>query len=240
MSDRAEFLANVSRNLGRSRIERPKPPESTALSLTNEDAIVEAERVRAVMAERSGELLSEFAVAAEAAGWVIHRAATVDDAAEAVSGICVEAGIGTALRSAHPVLEHAEIDLALRAAGVEINLMRYAGATRDMRDAVFTVDVGITGCDYAVAETGTVVLHPRAGVSRLVSLAPPRHIAVVECGTVLPSLDELFALERADAISGNLAGSMNLISGPSRTGDIEATIVKGIHGPVEVHAVLIG
>jgi L-lactate dehydrogenase complex protein LldG len=66
------------------------------------------------------------------------------------------------------------------------------------------------------------------------------HIAIVEKGQVLPSLDELFTLERADLLNGTLAGSMNLISGPSRTGDIEATIIKGIHGPVETHMLLVG
>ena len=108
------------------------------------------------------------------------------------------------------------------------------------RTKLFTADVGITGSDYAIAETGTVVVHPRSGLSRLVSLAPPRHIAVVRRGTILPSLDELFLLESEAHANGTLASSMNLITGPSRTGDIEGVIVEGIHGPIEVHMVLVG
>ena len=57
---------------------------------------------------------------------------------------------------------------------------------------------------------------------------------------VLESLDELFAMERADFLSGTLSGSTNLISGPSKTGDIEGTIAIGIHGPLEVHLVILG
>ena len=101
-------------------------------------------------------------------------------------------------------------------------------------------DIGITGVDYAIAESGTVVLHPRSGLSRLVSLAPPTHIAVLRPGEVLESLDELFAMERNDFLLGDLAGSMNLISGPSKTADIEGTTVTGIHGPLEVHLVILG
>ena len=59
-------------------------------------------------------------------------------------------------------------------------------------------------------------------------------------GQVLPSLDELFLLEHVDLNSEDRHAAMNLISGPSRTGDIEATIVHGIHGPTETHIVLVG
>ena len=85
----------------------------------------------------------------------------------------------------------------------------------------------------------TVVIHPKNRVSRLVSLAPPVHIAVIQKGQVLESLDELFAMERHDFLKDDLAGSMNLISGPSKTADIEGTTVTGIHGPLEVHLLIL-
>ena len=94
--------------------------------------------------------------------------------------------------------------------------------------------------DYAIAETASCVLLARKGVSRVVSLLPPVHIAVVESGQVLPSLDELFTLRRQDFMRGDLGSYMNLISGPSRSADIEYKIVTGVHGPGEVHMVLLG
>jgi L-lactate dehydrogenase complex protein LldG len=74
----------------------------------------------------------------------------------------------------------------------------------------------------------------------LVSLLPPVHIAIVTRGQVLPSLDELFTLRRRDFLDGKLASYMNLITGPSRSADIEYTLVTGVHGPGEVHMVLVG
>ena len=62
----------------------------------------------------------------------------------------------------------------------------------------------------------------------------------VERGQVLPSLDELFTLRRDDFVRGDFGSYMNLITGPSRTADIEYTIVTGVHGPGEVHMVLVG
>ena len=101
-------------------------------------------------------------------------------------------------------------------------------------------DIGITGVDYAIAETGTCVLIARSGVSRLVSLLPPVHIEVVQRGQVPPSLDELFALRRQDFIDGALGSYMSLITGLSRSADIESTLVTGVHGPGEEHVVLVG
>ena len=84
------------------------------------------------------------------------------------------------------------------------------------------------------------VIIPQTGVSRLASLLPPVHIALVRRGQTLPSLDELFTLRRADFAADALGSYMNLITGPSRTADIEYQIITGVHGPGEVHMVLIG
>ena len=105
--------------------------------------------------------------------------------------------------------------------------------------------MGITGADYAIAETGSVVVLPRRGLSRLVSVVPPVHVAIVRPEDVLGDLDDLFALRRLEfhrnGTQGNadLGSYMNFITGPSRTADIEQTIVVGVHGPREVHMVLL-
>jgi L-lactate dehydrogenase complex protein LldG len=71
---------------------------------------------------------------------------------------------------------------------------------------------------------------------RLFSLLPPAHIAVVAADTVLSGLDELYTLVPDPAA---LSSSMVLIGGPSRTGDIEMTLVQGVHGPGELNLVVV-
>ena len=93
--------------------------------------------------------------------------------------------------------------------------------------------------DYAVAETGSVVLLARSEVSRLPALLPPTYVAIVERGKVLPSLDELFTLRRDEFYLDNLGSYLNIITGPSRTADIAQTLVTGVHGPGDVHMVLL-
>ena len=246
--DRHEFLSNISSALGRS-----EPPTNVGPSPVRypdlSDAQIAADATRADAAARSSELLVDAADALATGGWNVRRAETIEDVGDLIAGICRDIGAETALRSGHEVLDEALIDPALERAGVELRDMTLNDEMSDKerdemrsahRDEVFRTNVGITGGDYVIAETGTLVIHPKKGVSRLTSLAPPVHIAVIKRGQVLPSLDELFLLEHIDLNGADRHAAMNLISGPSRTGDIEATIVHGIHGPVETHIVLVG
>ncbi len=238
MSGRAEFLENVRSLIGRDPDVPVVPDDATGLSVSDVNATTEAEQAKAVAAERAGELFEAAAEAAETAGWTVHRLESMDQVANRVIRICRERDIDVTVSSDHDALARAGVNEALENAGVSAGVLRRGD--EETKPAAFGAGAGITGTDWFIAESGTLVLHPRVGVSRLVSLAPPIHIAVIEPGQVLPSLDELFAIERAANIDGSLGSSVNLISGPSRTGDIEATIVKGIHGPVETHLIMVG
>lgn len=244
MSGRAEFIALVTASLGRSTIKTPSVDASTSIFDDSDTAKENAEAATADAERRSVELAGKMAISAENAGWQVHRVASTEDAINVIAEICQEKKAKLVLRSTHDILGEIPIDTALSGSGATVRITEYThpeekeGFERSKDDA-FRADVGITGVDYAIAETGTVVIHPREGVSRLVSLAPPTHIAVLQPGQVLESLDELFAVERYDFLNGELAGSVNLISGPSKTGDIEGTIVTGIHGPLETHLVIL-
>ena len=246
--DRQEFLSNVSTALGRTA--PPADVSSTPVRYPDlAEAQIAAESTRADADERSAELLDDAAEALATAGWNVHRAETIEDVGDMIAGICRDIGAERALRSGHEVLDELNIDTAMERLNIELRDMSLTDEMSDEerntmrskhRKEVFRTNVGITGGDYVIAETGTLVIHPKKGVSRLTSLAPPVHIAVIKRGQVLPSLDELFLLEHVDLNNGDRHAAMNLISGPSRTGDIEATIVHGIHGPVETHIVLVG
>lgn len=97
--------------------------------------------------------------------------------------------------------------------------------------------VGITGCFCAIAETGTLMLCGSPASPATVSLLPETHIAVVPVNRIVAGMEEGFALARAEL--GQLPRAVNFVSGPSRTGDIEQTIVLGAHGPYRVHLILV-
>ena len=107
----------------------------------------------------------------------------------------------------------------------------------ELRRLCATADFGITSADFALADTGTLVMLSSRQEARMVSLLPPVHIAVVPRERILTGLDELFTLlpDPSSATS-----SMVLITGPSRTADIEQILVRGVHGPGEIHVVIVG
>jgi hypothetical protein len=98
----------------------------------------------------------------------------------------------------------------------------------ELREVCATADVGITSADYALADTGTLVMLSSPREARMISLLPPAHIAVVPRARILTGLDELFSLLPNPAKS---TSSLVLITGPSRTADIEQILVRGVHGP---------
>lgn len=111
----------------------------------------------------------------------------------------------------------------------------FAGAV-ELRQACASADAGLTGADYALADTGTLVLLSSPQEARMISLLPPLHLAVVERSRLLTGLDELLSLLPDPAAA---TSAMVLVTGPSRTADIEQILVRGVHGPRDVHVVLI-
>ena len=243
-----DFLTGISRSLGRDAGARLAPDVATHLALNEEQVGRRARRVAEDVAERADELMGQLEQSAAQAGWRVARVKSQAEAAEYIRRTAQDLEARTMLRSAHECLDGLGIDVAMAGTGIELEVMALGdeegGEARDSKRAEFrgkaiAADIGITGVDYAIAETGSCVLLARKGVSRVVSLLPPVHIAVVESGQVLPSLDDLFTLRRQDFMRGDLGSYMNLISGPSRSADIEYKIVTGVHGPGEVHMVLL-
>ncbi len=108
--------------------------------------------------------------------------------------------------------------------------------TAELRELCAVVDYGITSADYALADTGTLVMLSSPQEARMISLLPPAHIAVVPRSRILASLDELFTVLPDP---GAVTSSMVLITGPSRTGDIEQILVRGVHGPGDFTVVVV-
>ncbi|MCL6611632.1 MAG: lactate utilization protein [Peptococcaceae bacterium] len=101
---------------------------------------------------------------------------------------------------------------------------------------------GVTGAAAIAADTGSILIMEEGGCSHLVSALPPAHLVVAGAGCITPTLGE--ALSRCRQLSRRslnrpLAGRISIISGPSMTADIQGVPVKGMHGPLEVHLVLV-
>jgi L-lactate dehydrogenase complex protein LldG len=99
---------------------------------------------------------------------------------------------------------------------------------------LFECDLGITGAQLGIAETGTLVLESEKEFHRLTSLIPPVHVCLLETRNLRGSLGEALEILETD-----LSRTITFITGPSRTSDIELTLAIGVHGPAELFVILI-
>ena len=97
------------------------------------------------------------------------------------------------------------------------------------------IQVGLTGAQGGLADTGTLALVSGPGRGRLASLLPPVHIAVLSAQKLYPSLPTFLAANPTAATEGS---NLVFITGPSRTADIELTLSMGVHGPKEIHVII--
>lgn len=242
-SNKAAFLGRVRNALGRSEpvLYPPDHPPLRANSTR------QAEKVRTVLARneaRREQSIERLAATAAEAAWNVHRVDGPAEAAAAVAEIAHNAACKSVVRSAEDVFTRVDVDGALRGIGVSpmvlaSNRSRPRGR---LKGVAFRADLGVTGVSCAVAETASCAIVPRRGVARLTSLAPPVLALLIEPEQVVESLDDFFAIMRLNAMQSRANGPnyFNFISGPSRTADIEQTLTIGVHGPGEVHMIIIG
>jgi L-lactate dehydrogenase complex protein LldG len=141
----------------------------------------------------------------------------------------------------------ADLGAALVARGLDVHAMPADEASsaperERVRALVAGADLGLTGVDLAIAETGTLVLVSGRGRPRSTSLLPPCHIALFDRSALVESLRQVGVfLEAWHADGAPPAGGavINFITGPSRTADIELTLTRGVHGPKDVHAIFV-
>ncbi len=117
-----------------------------------------------------------------------------------------------------------------------------ATAREALREAFIRADIGITGVNAAIAETGGIMLVENEGNGRLTSTLPPVHIACMGIEKVVPTLQDAFKVLQLLSKSGTgqkQTSYVNIITGPSRSADIEMTLTPGVHGPKELHFILL-
>ncbi|PWU04709.1 MAG: hypothetical protein C5B51_16270 [Terriglobia bacterium] len=212
LTSRETILQRVRAGLGRSAGQTvPDPP---------------AVRIQVAEVDKETKIASLLARVEALAGRAV-RAATPAEACEIVREVL---GKRSAVASNAPYLEECGVT---GLPGVRCGITD----REELRKACAAADVGITSADYALADTGTLVMLSSPHEARLISLLPPTHVAVIPASRILSGLDELFTILPEPAA---VTSSMVLITGPSRTADIEQILVRGVHGPGEITIVVVG
>jgi len=170
---------------------------------------------------------ARFVEVLERTGGFVHVVADEAAATQALAEIVKQLGARDVALSDAPLVQK----LCAELEGIET----FDGSTD--RERLLDCDLGITAAQKGVAETGTLVLLSSSERHRLTSLVPPVHVALLEAADILPGLGDALATTRE--ASGELPTLVTFITGPSRTGDIELQLVVGVHGPKELHVVLL-
>lgn len=211
---RADILGRIRQRLGRTA-------ENAVAGHAGIDAVL-ARRAQGPRPAVEADLVARFRTRSEALSSTVDAVVQIEDApAAAARYLAANKLARTAV--AWPQLA----GLAWAGAGLQVEARAARG--EDL--------VGITGVFCAVAETGTLVVLSGADTPASASLLPETHIAIVPASRIVRGMEEVWALLRSE--TGELPRAVNFISGPSRTGDIEQTLVLGAHGPYRVHIVIV-
>lgn len=236
MTTRAQFIQRVRREMAKTRglfraTTAERPPAPGAL----------AQAIRRQLAERWPVALERFREEFERVGGIFYHVGGIHEVPAVVGRIARE-------RDARRVVTWSGLGLGagLAAEGLDVTEEPSAGTDGDtrgrFRQAVSQADIGITGADLAVAETGSLIVISGTGKARSASLLPPYHVAIFGKDALVESLEQVGVVfeaihrEPAARMSG---AAISFITGPSRTADIELTLTRGVHGPKEVHAIFV-
>ena len=240
--DQASVLQRIRAALaGRGPASAP-----SAEVVKTEDWVERARQVRAEAFSRWGEMLPRFGAELEAVGGSMHRAGEGEVAA-VISQIASDRGLNRGVAWGEEALGVPGLLARLTVEGLELEETNSIGVSHsekaeDLYGAPAWAAIGLTGVDYAIAASGTLVLQSGSGKNRLVSCLPAIHIAILRPGQLLESLEEIGILletENTQVSPGGISRVVDFITGPSRTADIEMSLTRGIHGPKEVHVIAV-
>ena len=189
----------------------------------------------------AGDLCDRMAEEVDAVGGKAFRVPDLLAARELLATLLEEAAAKSALCWEHDVLDRMGLREFLQSRGV----VRHSYESLSQHDFpaqradMLACDIGISSVDCAIAETGTLMVCSRPGQERVASLLPPLHVAIVERQQIVPDLIDAFALLHQRGLD-KLPSNIALITGPSKTGDIELQLTTGVHGPKHWRVILVG
>lgn len=239
MTTRAEFLGRVRTEMAKTRGLFPATPSPRPANPREA-----AEVVRRQLAERWPQALERFRSEFERVAGVFHRVPSLVEVPALLARIAADKGAREVVGWEAGALGW-DLSAALAPHGLTVRPAPAGDGDaerRRHREEAARAPLGVTGVDWALAETGTLILASGPGRPRTTSLMPDTHVAVFGPGHLVESLEQvglLLEALHADGGAGVRGGMINFITGPSRTADIELTLTRGVHGPKEVHAVFV-
>jgi len=187
-----------------------------------------ASRMAPALLQSEGSLVQRFRQALEAVAGHCLIVASENEAAAAVQQIIEQTKAQLVAISDAPLVRR-----VLEQSETSATLLEHC-----VPPALFDCDLGITSAQWAVAETGTLVLESEAEQHRLASLVPPIHVAIIEASRIRETLAEVLQ-SIGEKGRDEISRTVTFITGPSRTSDIELTLAIGVHGPAEVYVIVI-
>lgn len=248
MSTREQILGKLRETLARPELPFPSPAPPALTDLTRLK-VTQLEGDRWLLARRFGQELEALHGTFDIVETAVEaRMATLNRITEwtqkerdSRKGVPYETG------QERSVLSWAETELPLSGLGASLADIRFqlispsTLLSRASRDAVRHITIGLTGVEAAFATTGSMLMRTAPGKSRAASLLPLRHLALIPLSRLYPTVEDWLAEQRSQGtLRSYLRENANvaMISGPSKSADIESNLTLGVHGPKEVHVIL--
>jgi L-lactate dehydrogenase complex protein LldG len=216
---RQTILSSIREHLAASRRFDAQYPHSPAAAQQSLDKAAED--------DRSAALIEVFREALEAVSGDCLIAQTIDEAAGAVQKIVDQRKPRRVAISDAMVVKKIVSQLKAQAAFLDA----------PNQSELFDCDLGITTAQWAIAETGTLVLESERERNRLASLVPPVHVAIIQASRIRRTMSEVLNLISNSGVG--LSRAITFITGPSRTSDIELTLAIGVHGPGKLYVIVV-
>ena len=254
-SDQKDFMLRIKKALGHPSDDRQRKADLFDLPMSEEDQDV-LQGIRDRTATQKNKLLTALIEAAKPINLNVTALADESAVAAAIAELVEQkepewGGQKSVVSWEHSLIKRLNLAEGLESLNVPVYFSEAGDADgqqdlplenrKQFRQQVIGSYIGLTSADFCMADTATLVMRTRPGQARSVSLVPSIHIAVIEMDQIIANLRELIALLKWDTghQTEGLTNCMTFISGPSKTADIEATMVHGAHGPREVYIYVI-
>jgi len=254
-SNQSAFINKIRSALGRSDSDQPEEEDLCTSRITDETGAI-LDRIKHRSDAERQQLLDRFIEMAVPINLNVVVLKEEDSVAAAIAELVRSkdpewSDQKSIVTWQHPLIERLNLSEALADQNVAVHVAEFGNSESDeismenerqqLRQYVIDSYIGITSADYCMADTASLVMRTRPGQGRSVSLVPSIHIGVIYLEQIIRDLKELYALLSfdPDVRQEGLTNCMTFISGPSKTADVEATMVHGAHGPREVYVYVI-